>query len=60
MHYIKLGSTGAGRTKEGPGLIDHVMWIAMTDAGPRISNLKLSGILDKELIGGDPEIYIGQ
>ena len=45
--YYVLATTGGGSGLKGPaaGEFDHVVWVTMTDAGPRIANLALDGIL---------------
>jgi len=50
--YIRMGAAGGSWEYKGPGNIDHVTWVTMTDDGPIFSNLLLSGILDKH---GAPE-----
>ena len=49
--YFVLATTGGGSGLRGPlfGQFDHVVWVTMTDAGPRIANLMLKGIWDKEI-----------
>ena len=49
--YIVLSTTGGGSRLRGPlfGEFDHVVWVTMSDEGPRIANLMLSGIWDKKL-----------
>jgi serine/threonine-protein phosphatase CPPED1 len=49
--YFVLGSTGALMKGEGPDFFDHVVWVAMTNAGPQITNLALAGLLDSDLSG---------
>jgi hypothetical protein len=40
--------------------IDHIVWVTMTDDGPRISNLLLNGILDKHgPVEGDHTVEFG-
>jgi 3',5'-cyclic AMP phosphodiesterase CpdA len=50
-NYIILSTTGGGNRLRGPlfGEFDHVVWVTMTEEGPRIANLMLSGILDEKL-----------
>jgi 3',5'-cyclic AMP phosphodiesterase CpdA len=50
-NYIILSTTGGGSKLRGPmfGEFDHLVWVTMTDQGPRIANLMLSGILDEKL-----------
>ncbi len=31
-----------------PGAMDHVVWVTMTDQGPKIVNLLMNGIMDKK------------
>lgn len=46
--YIMLGTTGGERAFDGSeGAMDHMLWVTMTEDGPQIANLKLSGVLDK-------------
>lgn len=46
-NYYVLATTGGGSELRGPkfGEFDHVTWVTMGAAGPRIANLKLDGIL---------------
>ena len=44
--YITTACTGALNIPR-PGAIDHVVWVTVTDEGPKIANLLLSGMLDK-------------
>ncbi|MEO9512048.1 MAG: PA14 domain-containing protein [Flavobacteriaceae bacterium] len=46
-HYV-LGTTGGGSKLRGPrfGEFDHVSWVTMTETGPKLVNLELSGIVD--------------
>jgi 3',5'-cyclic AMP phosphodiesterase CpdA len=50
-NYIILSTTGGGSELRGPlfGEFDHLVWVTMTEKGPRIANLLLSGILDEKL-----------
>jgi hypothetical protein len=47
--YIQLAVTGGVNELTGPahGKFDHIVWVSMTDNGPRIANLALDGIFDK-------------
>ena len=45
--HITMGPAGASFHQEGPGNVDHITWVTMTEDGPVISNLLLNGILDK-------------
>jgi hypothetical protein len=49
--YFILATTGGGSGLRGPlfGQFDHVVWVTMTDAGPRIANLLLEGIWDEDV-----------
>jgi len=49
---ITLGTTGGYSLLRGPmyGEFDHVTWVTMTDDGPQIANLELSGIHDREIV----------
>ncbi len=44
--YIVLGTTGGVWISRGPGAMDHVMWVTMTDEGPVFVPLTLDGIRD--------------
>jgi hypothetical protein len=50
--YVVLGSTGGGSRLRGIpfGEFDHVAWITMTDDGPLMANLMLSGIWDENVV----------
>jgi len=49
--YIVLASTGGGSKLRGIpfGEFDHVAWVTMTDEGPVLANLMLSGIWDEDV-----------
>jgi len=49
--YFVLAATGGGSSLRGNlfGEFDHVVWVTMTDAGPRIANLMLEGIWDENV-----------
>lgn len=49
--YFILATTGGGSSLRGPmyGQFDHVVWVTMTDSGPRIANLLLDGIWDEDI-----------
>ena len=53
--HITMGPAGASFHHEGPGNVDHIMWVTMTDDGPRIANIALKGIFDRK--GLDPELF---
>jgi len=50
-NYFVLATTGGGSQLRGPayGEFDHVVWVTMTDQGPRIANLMLEGIHDEDI-----------
>ncbi len=52
--HMVLGTTGGGSLLRGEALgeFDHVTWVTMRDDGPRITHLKLDGILDTDLVTG--------
>ena len=57
--YIITAMTGAMNVPR-LGAIDHVVWVTMTNAGPKIANLLLNGILDKHgPTEGDPTTELG-
>ena len=49
--YIGLATTGGGSKLRGVefGEFDHIVWVTMTDTGPRIANLMLDGIFDENI-----------
>ena len=49
--YICLATTGGISELRGTafGEFDHIVWITMTDTGPRIANLMLDGIFDENI-----------
>lgn len=49
--FITLATTGGGSALRGPafGEFDHIAWVTMTKNGPRVANLMLDGIYDKDL-----------
>ncbi|MCH9651306.1 MAG: metallophosphoesterase [Deltaproteobacteria bacterium] len=48
--YYVLATTGGASDLSGPkmGSFDHLVWVAMSDEGPRITNLHLGGIWDED------------
>ena len=40
---------------EGPGNVDHIAWVTMTEGGPEIVNIALNGIFDRK--GLDPSLF---
>ena len=53
--HITTGPAGASFHQEGPGNVDHVMWVTMTEDGPEIANIALKGIFDRK--GLDPSLF---
>jgi len=55
VEHITMGPTGASFHHEGPGNVDHVTWVTMTESGPQIANIALKGLFDRK--GLDPELF---
>ena len=53
--YITMGPAGASFHHDGPGNVDHVTWVTMTDDGPQIANIALKGLFDRR--GLDPSLF---
>ena len=53
--HITMGPAGASFHQEGPGNVDHIMWVTMTEAGPQIANIALKGLFDRK--GLDPSLF---
>ena len=53
--HITMGPAGASFHQEGPGNVDHVMWVTMTEKGPQIGNIALKGVFDRK--GLDPSLF---
>ncbi|MEW6750355.1 MAG: metallophosphoesterase [Candidatus Latescibacterota bacterium] len=49
--YFVLATTGGASSLQGPvyGQFDHVVWVTMTEGGPRVANLMLEGIWDEDI-----------
>jgi 3',5'-cyclic AMP phosphodiesterase CpdA len=45
--YITTATSGAMNVVR-PGAMDHVVWVTMTDQGPKIVNLLLNGMMEKQ------------
>lgn len=60
QNYYILATTGGSSTLGGAdvdGHFDHIMWVTMTDEGPIIANLELTGIYDDAVRTEDmPEV----
>ena len=52
---ITMGPAGASFHQEGPGNVDHIMWVTMTNKGPQMGNIALKGLFDRK--GLDPELF---
>ena len=53
--HITMGPAGASFHQEGPGNVDHIMWVTMTDEGPQMGNIALKGLFDRK--GLDPSLF---
>ena len=53
--HITMGPAGASFHHDGPGNVDHIMWVTMTEDGPQIANIALKGLFDRK--GLDPELF---
>jgi Calcineurin-like phosphoesterase len=53
--HITMGPAGASFHHEGPGNVDHIAWVTMTEDGPEIGNIALKGIFDRR--GLDPSLF---
>ena len=45
--YITVGSAGTAFVYDGPGNVDHMMWMTIKDDGPEYGNITLKGIFDR-------------
>jgi len=55
VEYITMGPAGASWHHDGPGNVDHVAWVTMTEDGPQIGNIALKGLFDRK--GLDPSLF---
>ncbi len=55
--YINMATCGGIRQRPGPGNIDHVVNVTMTERGPSYVNLRLNGLLDLNGDSGQPLAY---
>ena len=46
--YITMGPAGASWHKDGPGNVDHFLWITMKNDKPEIAQITLDGIYDRQ------------
>ena len=53
--HITMGPAGASFHQEGPGNVDHIMWVTMTEKGPQMANIALKGVFDRK--GLDPSLF---
>lgn len=53
--YITVGPAGAAFISEGPGNVDMLTWVTMTEKGPQIAGIALKGIFDRK--GLDPAMF---
>jgi hypothetical protein len=53
--HITMGPAGASFHQEGPGNVDHIMWVTMTEDGPEMGNIALKGVFDRK--GLDPSLF---
>ncbi len=55
VEHITMGPAGASFHHEGPGNVDHIMWVTMTEDGPQMGNIALKGVFDRK--GLDPSLF---
>ena len=46
--HITMGPAGASFHHDGPGNVDHIMWVTMTEDGPQMGNIALKGLFDRK------------
>jgi len=46
--YITMGPVGASWHMNGPGNVDHILWVTMKEGGPEIAMITLDGIWDRK------------
>ncbi|WP_417621294.1 metallophosphoesterase family protein [Parasphingorhabdus sp.] len=46
--YLTLGTTGGVWLKDGPGKVDHFLWVAVGEGEPTFSNIEIDGIFDRK------------
>ena len=51
--YVTMGTTGGIWLEDGPGRMDHIAWVTMTDEGPVFANIRLDGLYDKKDVLSD-------
>lgn len=45
--YITMGTTGGIWLKEGPGRVDHMLWLTLDDGAPSFMNIEIGGMFEK-------------
>lgn len=55
--YINMATCGGIRQRPGPGNIDHIINVTMTESGPLYVNLRLNGLLDLDGKSGQTLAY---
>jgi predicted phosphodiesterase len=55
QEYITVASAGATIVADGPGNVDMLTWVTMTDEGPEIAGIALKGVFDRK--GLDPTMF---
>ena len=45
--HITIGPAGASCHHDGPGTVDHIMWVTMTEDGLEFANIALKGVFDR-------------
>jgi hypothetical protein len=53
--YITVGSARAAFVHDGPGNVDMLTWVTITENGPQIAGIVLKGIFDRK--GLDPKMF---
>jgi len=46
--HITMGPAGASFHHDGPGNVDHLMWVTMKEDGPELGNIALKGIFNRK------------
>lgn len=46
--YLMLGTTGGAQNEKDPNSFDHVTWVKMTNGIPKMSHLRMDGILNEQ------------
>ncbi|UCF94956.1 MAG: metallophosphoesterase [Desulfobacterales bacterium] len=46
--YITMGPVGASWHMNGPGNVDHILWVTMKQGGPEIAMITLDGVWDRK------------